>query len=151
MVFFNKDNFISARFVNDRKMDIEVLFEGPTGISACFVEVDTSQEDFKELLKIVSLDQISENTSKWIKEQQQLVINLHKKIIDSGYRDSQNASVSNSIKVSELLLSFDTQNIKHKEALVEAKLEVLDSGSFTTEQKKQIKNAKSILELAKLI
>ena len=84
MTPFNKENFISARFINDLRTDIEVLFVGPTGTTAAYVQVDTSQEDLRNLLKIVSIDELNVATARWIEQQREIIFNFHKKIIEKN-------------------------------------------------------------------
>ena len=144
---FNKQNFISARFVNDRKTDIEVLFQGLNGPVACHVEIDTSQEGFKDLLKIVTIEQIQQTTTQFIEDQRKAVIEFHKKLIkaDSSLTFTP---AKQSTSVADLIFNFDP--VAHKENLVAFKLEALDQPKLTAKTKKAIKEATSIAEIVKL-
>ncbi len=63
---------ISARFVNNEKDTIEILWKSPKDeIRSEYIEVKDGSPQYEELLKLVSLDEIHEMTFKWIKDQRE--------------------------------------------------------------------------------
>lgn len=61
MAIFN-DKIVSAQFINPEKTLIEILYKENDKVIPYVLEVDFTQEDFQDLLKELTLDEIEENT-----------------------------------------------------------------------------------------
>jgi hypothetical protein len=68
----DKKNFVSAKFIDNEKQTIEVLLKDGDAVYSHIIEAKDESKDFEELLKIVSLDEIHENTVNHNREQRQL-------------------------------------------------------------------------------
>ena len=61
MAIFN-DKIVSAQFINPEKTLVEILYKEGDNVVPYVLEVDFTQEDFQDLLKELTLDEIEENT-----------------------------------------------------------------------------------------
>ena len=57
-----KDNFITAYFIDSERKNIEILLKGDKKVISHIVEYDMKYPMCQELLKIISLDNLHENT-----------------------------------------------------------------------------------------
>ena len=64
-----KDNFITAYFIDNQRKNIEVLLKGDNKVYSHILEYDTEHPDCQQLLKIITLDDLHENTHNRLKEQ----------------------------------------------------------------------------------
>ena len=79
-----KENFITAHFIDSERKNIEVLLKSDDGtaVNPHILEYDVDNPICQELLKIVSLDQLHENT--WQKKKEETNINKIMNIYDLG-------------------------------------------------------------------
>ena len=66
-----KDNFVSARFCDNDRTQIEVFVKGDkeNEVFPHIIELDENHPDYKNLKSIVSLPEIHEYTDRWCTEQ----------------------------------------------------------------------------------
>ena len=66
-----KDNFVSARFCDNERTQIEVFVKGDkeNEVFPYIVELDENHPDYKNLLSIQSLPEIHQYTDNWCNEQ----------------------------------------------------------------------------------
>ncbi len=159
MIFFNEQNILSARFIDNQKKDIEVLYKGPNdSIITHIVGVDSEQEDFIELLKIFTIDEIENNTKKWIQDQNEAFLEFNKRLIESG-KISVDATFTNGDvyykkDIVETLFFFDETKESHKERLFEFKLHLFDLEKIqnaSDEIKDSIRQSKSPIDLILIV
>lgn len=151
MIFFNKENFVSARFVNERKTDIEVLFKNDLDeITATFVQADVDQEEFVQLLNIITVDEIQNTTNRWLRQQREAILNFHKTMFDNEIKKLESAAAPKS-NLSEVIFNFNAKDKEHKDALTALKLEALDLEGLSQTKKKKIRDSKSIVDLVKCL
>ena len=67
----NEENFITAHFIDNERKNIEVLLKSDDGkaVNPFILEYDPNNSICKELLSVVTLDQLHENT--YIKKQEE--------------------------------------------------------------------------------
>lgn len=153
---FYKDNIVSARYTNDKRDTIEVVYgDEQQNKIPMYVPVDANQPLFQELLKYIDLDSIEENTQKWIEGQRNNIISLHKALIEKGIAKPPAAQEEDPVPVlASFLFNYDTKNEEHVEALFRLKLEafdipVIDGADVAT--KDSIRQAPTPLDLAVII
>lgn len=68
MAKFTRKNIFSARFVNDKRTDIEVLLKNnkTKTLDVYLVDTDPNDIEFQNLLKVYSLDDIEKDTAEFI-------------------------------------------------------------------------------------
>lgn len=151
MVFFNKENFVSARFVNERKTDIEVLYKNDLEeITAVFVQADADQEEFVTLLNIISVDEIQSATNEWLVQQHKAILNFHKVMFDNEMKRLEIDGVVKT-NLSEVIFNFNAKDKEHKDSLTALKLEALDIEGLSQAKRKKIRDSKTIVDLVKCL
>jgi hypothetical protein len=110
-----KDNFVSARFCDNDRTQIEVFVKGDkeNEVFPHIIELDENHPDYKNLKSIVSLPEIHEYTDRWCTEQRR---RFKEEMIDIAKKEGI-------IKVSK-------SNVKEVEVKVENTLEELISKIF---------------------
>ena len=110
-----KDNFVSARFCDNDRTQIEVFVKGDkeNEVFPHIVELDENHPEYKNLISITSLPEIHDYTDRWCNEQRK---RFKEEIIDIAKKEGI-------IKVSK-------SNVKEVEVKVEHTLEQLISKIF---------------------
>ena len=113
MAIFN-DKIVSAQFINSEKTLIEILYKEDGNVVPYVLEVDFTQEDFQDLLKELTLDEIEENTKSVLEQENKFfesVINdeierrwaLESEKIKKAYADVDGYVQGEKIKIKEEL------------------------------------------------
>lgn len=113
-----KDNFVSARFCDNERTQIEVFVKGDkeNEVFPHIVELDENHPDYKNLLSIQSLPEIHQYTDNWCTEQRK---RFKEEMIDIAKQEGI-------IKVSK----SNAPNVKEVEVKVDYTLEELVSKIF---------------------
>ena len=110
-----KDNFVSARFCDNDRTQIEVFVKGDKEgeVFPHIIELDENHPDYKNLTSIVSLPQIHDYTDEWCNQQRK---KFKEEMIDIATREG--------------IIKETKGNIKEVEVKVEHTLEELISKIF---------------------
>ena len=127
---------ISARFVNDEKDTIEILWKSPKDeIRPEYIEVKDGSPQYEELLKLVSLDEIHEMTFKWIKDQREEFEKTVMKIAEEEGLVQQKEKVDHV----DLILQLLTTKEVDKEMLFKLKLALFELDAIKKSKKRSFK------------
>ena len=66
----NSENFISARYVDNEKKHVEILYQQGDDTMGHVIEHDTEHPDWQELMTLTSVDELHANTHAYIKQSQ---------------------------------------------------------------------------------
>lgn len=113
MAIFN-DKIVSAQFINPEKTLVEILYKEDDNVVPYVLEVDFTQEDFQDLLKELTLDEIEENTKAALQQESKFfesVINdeierrwaLESEKIKKAYEDADRYAQSERVKIKKEL------------------------------------------------
>jgi len=110
-----KDNFVSARFCDNERTQIEVFVKGDkeNEVFPHIVELDENHPDYKNLLTITTLPEIHDYTDRWCNEQRK---RFKEEMIDIAKREG--------------IIKENKSNVKEVEVKVEYTLEELVSKIF---------------------
>ena len=134
-----KDNFVSARFCDNDRTQIEVFVKGDNEgeVFPHIIELDPNHPDYKNLITIITLPEIHEYTDEWCNQQRK---KFKEEMIDIAKREGI---------IKETKTKDKKGNIKEVEIKVEHTLEELISKIFVEkidydneEIKEQMFNAK---------
>ena len=149
-----KENFITASFIDGERKNIEVLLKSDDGkaVNPYIMEYDIENPNCQELLKIVSLDKLHENTHRKKKEEKQnfeeMVVRIAKKdglIFDEKKLDT---------KFYPTLVKAIFNNVENEDHLFALKLALFEvekiRNSKDNESKKKLRQAKNKIEVLKI-
>ena len=63
-----KDNFISARFIDNERANIEVLIRNDTQVNPLIIPHNIDHKEFQNLMELTTIDEIHEQTANFIRE-----------------------------------------------------------------------------------
>ena len=66
----NNENFISARYVDNEKKHVEILYKDGEQTLGHVIEHDTQHPDWQELMAMTTIDELHANTHAYIKQSQ---------------------------------------------------------------------------------
>jgi hypothetical protein len=117
-----KKSFVSARYIDEAKENIEILLKDGDIIRPHIIEAKDNAPEFEELLKIISLDEIHELTYKSIKDGRKAFEDMVMKIAEAE------GLVEATRKTDEVQLIIDiiTTEIVDKEKLFKLKLSLFE-------------------------
>ena len=149
--------YVSAYFTDEDKQTIRSYWQDPAvpeKLVETIIQADPEDAEFKNLLEVVSMDELHTNTWEYIKESEQAfkdqVIAIAKEngwivnIDDGGSNDLYKMLI-------EMIFTFDIT--KDKEKLFHFKLQMFEQefikNSKDKELKKQLRRAENILEVVR--
>lgn len=146
-----KDNFITARYIDNEKKNVEILYkDGDKNISH-IIEHDIQHPDWEELMSITSIDELHANTHAYIKASQKDFKKMVMKIAkEEGLVKEVVAELSTKFydEVFEFFFNYDD---KQKEMLFNFKLFIFEKefvkNSTDTETKAIMRKAQSPIEV----
>ena len=155
---FNKDNFIEASFIDNDRKNIEVLTKSDNGknLIPTIIPYDESNHMFKELMELITIDKLHEDTHNKKKEEARLfeeqVMRIAKKsgmISDIAKEESNDEYFIN-------IIDAITKKRDDEDLLFALKIAVFDqikqiSESDNVEGKKKIRQAKNKIELFRAV
>tara|TARA_B110000240_G_C13151984_1_gene305675 strand:+ start:44 stop:502 length:459 start_codon:yes stop_codon:yes gene_type:complete len=117
-----KKSFVSARYIDEAKENIEILLKDGDITRPHIIEAKDNAPEFEELLKIISLDEIHELTYKSIKDGRKAFEDMVMKIAEAE------GLVEATRKTDEVQLIIDiiTTEIVDKEKLFKLKLSLFE-------------------------
>ena len=146
-----KENFISARYVDNEKKIVEILYKMGDKNIPHIIEHDTEHPDWQQLMTITNLDEIHFNTHNFIKQSQKDFRKMVMKIAeDEGMVKDVVAELSTPFygEVFEFFFNYDD---KQKEMLFNFKLFIFEKefvkNSTDTDTKAQMRKAQSPIEV----
>ena len=146
-----KENFISARYVDNEKKIVEILYKMGDKNIPHIIEHDTEHPDWQQLMTITNLDEIHFNTHNFIKQSQKDFRKMVMKIAeDEGMVKDVVAELSTPFygEVFEFFFNYDD---KQKEMLFNFKLFIFEKefvkNSTDTETKAEMRKAQSPIEV----
>jgi len=155
---FNKDNFIEASFIDNDRKNIEVLTKSDNGknLIPTIIPYDESNHMFKELMELITIDKLHEDTHNKKKEEARLfeeqVMRIAKKsgmISDIAKEESNDEFFANIVNA--VIKKQDDED--HLFALKIAAFENIKqiNESDDVEGKKKIRQAKNKIELFRAV
>jgi len=155
---FNKDNFIEASFIDNDRKNIEVLTKSDNGknLIPTIIPYDESNHMFKELMELITIDKLHEDTHNKKKEEARLfeeqVMRIAKKsgmISDIAKEESNDEFFANIVDA--VIKKQDDED--HLFALKIAAFENIKqiNESDDVEGKKKIRQAKNKIELFRAV
>ena len=146
-----KENFISARYVDNEKKIVEILYKMGDKNIPHIIEHDTEHPDWQQLMTITNLDEIHLNTHNFIKQSQKDFRKMVMKIAeDEGMVKDVVAELSTPFygEVFEFFFNYDD---KQKEMLFNFKLFIFEKEfvkiSTDTDTKAEMRKAQSPIEV----
>jgi hypothetical protein len=146
-----KENFISARYVDNEKKIVEILYKMGDKNIPHIIEHDTEHPDWQQLMTITNLDEIHFNTHNFIKQSQKDFRKMVMKIAeDEGMVKDVVAELSTPFygEVFEFFFNYDD---KQKEMLFNFKLFIFEKefvkNSTDTDTKAEMRKAQSPIEV----
>ena len=150
MVPFNSENYINAVFTNDKEDTIQVYYTYEDELHEYFIANFEDNPILDELLKIVSIEKIDENTTEYVKEQRAEFKKLVKTIAEE---DGLIIKDSDKSEISHLITRAITQKEEDidKEELFAFKLAIFEieeiRDSENSELKTYIRKAKNYRDI----
>ena len=121
--------FITARFINNEKTTVEIQWEAEDGdIVIEITEAEDDNQTWVDLLKRITLDDIHENTIRYMREQRQLFEDTIKSIAQKEGLTVQNLEQDDIYDVIIKILNDDVDT----ESLFKFKLKLFDLESVKT-------------------
>ena len=148
-------NFVTAHFCNDERTLVETHWEKNGERVSQYIEADENSKAWKTLLTHMDIDDLHESTYKHIKAQndafEDTVIHIAKQRGMIYDFDEQNTDVYKAF-VQVLFSDFDPERDKEKLFLYKLQLFEVEhvKNSKSTKKKKELRQAKSILEATKI-
>jgi hypothetical protein len=146
-----KENFISARYVDNEKKIVEILYKMGDKNIPHIIEHDTEHPDWQQLMTITNLDEIHLNTHNFIKQSQKDFRKMVMKIAkEDGLVKEVVAELSTKFyeEVFEFFFNYDD---KQKEMLFNFKLFIFEKefvkNNTDTETKAVMRKAQSPIEV----
>jgi len=155
-MMINKETFVSAHFIDNERKNIEVLINmdhtGEKDLTPYIIEADEEQADFKQLMTLVSMDQLHEETWNTKKAESEAFIQTAKAIMqDSGLLD-QEVSLSKTKMFPTVVESIFT-NMENEDHLFALKLALFElqeiRESKNVEAKTALRKAQHKIEILK--
>ena len=130
-----KKNFISARYIDEAKENIEILLKDGDITRPHIIEHDEASKDFKDLIKMVSVDDLHEKTVNHNREQRKAFEESIKIIAENEGLSFKN------LKQDEIFdIIVDTlQEVIDEENLFRFKLKIFDIPSVQESKSRKIK------------
>ena len=146
-----KENFISARYIDNEKKIVEILYKMGDKNIPHIIEHDTEHPDWQQLMTITNLDDIHLTTHNFIKQSQKDFKKMVMKIAkEDGLVKEVVAELSTKFydEVFEFFFNYDD---KQKEMLFNFKLFIFEKdfvkNSTDTETKSAMRKAQSPIEV----
>lgn len=153
MTPFNYENFVNAYFISPERKDIKILYREEETTIAHIIEVDSDSQEFIDLLKIITIDEIIKNTDEYNNQQQKAIQNYYTSLLDAGKINIVNTVIDEenfAEKVVDFILKYDEKNEKHVEEFFKLKLEIFDLDNIrqlSSEIKESLRESDSPLKL----
>ena len=159
---FNKDNFLEASFIDNDRKNIEVLTKSDDGklVTPTIIPFDENNHMFKELMEVITLDKLHEDTHNKKKAESELYKQEIMRIAkEDGLLSSMVSNVAKEESNAEYFTSvIDAITTKQddEDHLFAFKIAVFDqikqiSESDNVEGKKKIRQAKNKIELFRAV
>ena len=146
-----RENYISARYTDNAKKIVEILYKEGDKVIPHIIEHDTEHPDWIELMSITNLDEIHLNTHNYIKQSQKDFKKMVMKIAkEDGLVKEVVAELSTQFydEVFEFFFNYDD---KQKEMLFNFKLFIFEKkfvkDSTDTDTKAEMRKAQSPIEV----
>lgn len=143
----NEENFISARYIDNEKENIEILLKDGDIVRPYIIEHDEDSADFKALTKLITVDELHEKTINHNKEERKAFEDMVK-----GIAEAEGLTLKD-LKQDEIFdIVIDTIiEETNPEDLFKFKLKIFDIQSVkeckSREIKAEIRKAKTIAEV----
>jgi len=146
-----RENYISARYTDNAKKIVEILYKEGDKVIPHIIEHDTEHPDWIELMSITNLDEIHLNTHNYIKQSQKDFKKMVMKIAkEDGLVKEVVAELSTQF-YDEVFEFFFNYNDKQKEMLFNFKLFIFEKkfvkDSTDTDTKAEMRKAQSPIEV----
>jgi hypothetical protein len=143
---------LSARFTDNERQTVEALWTNEQETIANYCQASDNDAMWRDLLTHITIEQIHENTYRYIKEKQQEIQDVLLSIAKKEGLIYDTDSEINKAVVKVMTMKFDPEI--HKEQLFTLKLELFEQDlvkrSTDKELKKKLRKAATILEAIKV-
>jgi len=147
-----KDNFVSARFCDNDRTQIEVFVKGDNKdeVFPYIIELDPNHPDYKNLISIISLPEIHDYTDEWCNQQRR---KFREEMIDIAKKEGIIKETKGNIKEVEVKVEYtleeliskifvekiDYENEEVKEQMFKAKLTAFELPFVKDSDKRDLK------------
>ncbi len=149
-----KENYISASFIDNDRKNIEVLIKDTENdkVISHVIEYNTEHPSYQELLKIITLDQLHENTYNKIKDQRKNFEDMAMRIAKKDGLVFDEVKLNTKFYPTLVKAIFeDNKNEDHLFALKLALFELEKiRNSKDNEKKKKLRQSKNKIEVLKI-
>ena len=141
-----KKTFISARYIDEAKENIEILLKDGDITRPHIIEHDEASQDFKALTKLISIDELHESTVNHNREQREAFESMVKGIAEGEGLTFKNLEQD---EIFDIVINTITEEID-AESLFKFKLKIFDIKSVKESKdrsvKAEIRTSKNIAE-----
>jgi len=130
-----KKSFVSARYIDEAKENIEILLKDGDIIRPHIIEHDEASKDFKDLIKMVSVDDLHEKTVNHNREQREAFENEVKRLAEGEGLTFKNLQQD---EVFDIVINT-IMEVTNAEDLFKFKLKVFDVPSVKENKSRNIK------------
>ncbi len=149
-----KKNFVEAIFIDEDRKTIEVLLDLPhtdtKALTPYYVEADENNSDYQDLLKLVTVDQLHENTYNTKREESEAFVELAKQFAKEGGLIQQEENLAKT-KMYPTLVEAIFNRDEDEDDLFALKLALFEvekiRESKNTKLKTKLRKAKSKIEV----
>lgn len=162
-----KDNFISARFIDNERANIEVLIKNDTQVNPLIIPHNIDHKEFQNLMELTTIDEIHEQTANFIRETRKA---FKEKVLEiaknEGIIKTKQNTVTKKIEVEvekplhELIDRIFVEEIRHdneeyKEEVFKTKLKAFDypfvKNSKNRDLKAKLRKAETYLDIITIV
>lgn len=134
-----KENLISALFIDNNRKNIECLLKDNTQIISHIVALDEKHPDFIDLMKVVTLDKIHNDTQRHIKQQAELNKKMYLNLIEKSNSHLKNEITEDFYKLSNIFfIGFDKD--KNNDKLFNFKLYLFELDYIKNSNDQELKS-----------
>ena len=110
-----KENLVSALFIDNERKNIECLIKNNEQVISHIVAYDEKHPDFIDLIKVVPLDKIHNDTQRHIKSLSELNKKMYMSILEKTHSHLKNEITEDFYKLStDFYVNFDKDKISDK-------------------------------------
>jgi hypothetical protein len=153
-MLITKENFVDAYFGDNERSVIECLIgnEEVGGFDAITMTVDEDDELFKELMQVVTLDEVEKNTLIRIEDMTKAIEDYHIALIEEGKAKPPVESDEELVAVADILndIIYDNADEQQLFTIKLQAFEIQDIIDAPTEVKENIRTAESIFEVIRI-
>ena len=98
VAMINKDSYVTANFIDAERKTLEVLLKHPTNekeLTPYIIEASEEQADYKDLMKLVTEDQLHEQTWETKKRESDAFLAMARQIAKDAFEEEEGFAIAN--------------------------------------------------------